>query len=227
MITSKENQHIKDTAKLLKRKYRNKEGKFLVEGYHLVEEALKSGNVIEVFTTDENTEGTFVSVDVIKKLSTTDSPQPIVALVKKPEPKELGNKVLVLNDVQDPGNAGTLIRSALAFGFTGVLIQGVDIFNPKVVRSSQGAIFKIPIEQTMDVSFHFDGYETVGAILDKTAIPYNKYKPSEKMMLILGNEGKGISKEIINILDKKVYIPINFESLNVASAGAILLNEYR
>ena len=75
--------------------------------------------------------------------------------------------------------------------------------------------------------FHFKGYEVVGTLLDKDAMKYNEYKPSEKFMLVLGNEGKGIQNEVIKLLDKKVYIPIDFESLNVASAGAILLNEYK
>ena len=227
MITSLDNKHIKEMSKLLKKKYRDRMGMFLVEGFHLVEEARKANLLMEVFTTDENTEGTFVSPEVIKKLSSTETPQPIIGLVKKPEFNDLGNKVLVLNDIQDPGNLGTLIRTAVAFGYSGVLVQGVDVYNPKVVRSSQGAIFNISIEQTLDVTFHFDGYETIGAVLDKEAVTYNKVKPSGRFMLILGNEGQGIQKDVIDKLDKKVYIPINFESLNVASAGAILLNEYK
>lgn len=227
MITSTENKHIKETAKLLKRKYRNKEGKFLVEGFHLVEEAKKNGEVIEIFTTDENIEGTFILPEVMNKLISTQTPQPIVAIVKKPDFDDLGSKVLVLNNIQDPGNVGTLIRSAAAFGFSGVLIQGVDVYNPKAVRSSQGAIFQIPVVQTQDVKFHFEGYELIGAILDKKAIKYDDYKPSNKFMLILGNEGKGIENDVVELLDKKVYIPIEFESLNVASAGAILLNQYK
>ena len=227
MIVSKENKHIKEIAKLMKKKYRDKTRMFLVEGFHLVEEAKRHGVVLEVFTTDENIEGTLVSFDVIKKLSTTETPQPIIALCKKTTRNELGDKVLVLNDVQDPGNVGTLIRTAVAFGFTGVLVQGADIYNSKTIRSSQGAIFKITTIQTGDIKDYFDDYQLIGALLDKEAIHYDELKPKNKFMLILGNEGKGINDEVINVLDEKVYIPIQFESLNVASAGAILMNEYK
>lgn len=227
MITSTDNKRIKELAKLQIRKYRNKDTRFLVEGFHLVEEARKAGLLIEVFTTDESIEGTLVTKEVIKKLSSTETPQPVVGLVNKIHNKELGDRVLVLNNIQDPGNVGTLIRSASAFGFSGVLIQGVDFYNSKCVRSSQGALFHLPIIQTLDVRSHFKGYEVIGAVLDLEASIYNEVIPSDKFMLVLGNEGQGIELDVIEMLDKKVYIPINFESLNVASAGAILLNEYK
>lgn len=227
MITSLDNKKIKDAAKLLKKKYRDKEKKFLVEGFHLYEEAKKLGLIDEVFTTMKNIDGTLVSPEVIKKISDTKTPQPIVAIVNKPKSLSLGNKVLVLDNVQDPGNVGTLIRTARAFNYDSVIVRGADIYSPKVIRSTQGTIFSIPIFQTHDISDFFEGYEKIGAILDKSSSKYNEIKPSKKFMLILGNEGNGIEKEIIKKLDKKVYIPIDFESLNVASAGAILLNEYK
>ncbi|NQZ65929.1 MAG: RNA methyltransferase [Mycoplasmatales bacterium] len=227
MIKSSNNKRIKEIAKLKNKKYRNKEKMFLVEGFHLIEEAKKKDLVIEIFTTDENIEGTLVSNEVIKKISSTETPQPVVALVKKIKTSSLGNKVLVLNNLQDPGNVGTLIRSAVAFDFSGVIVQGVDFYNSKCIRSSQGAIFQIPILQTNDIKNHFDDYQLIGSILDKNAKHYKDIKIKNKFMLILGNEGQGIEKEIIDLLDEKVYIPIKFESLNVASAGAILLNEYK
>ena len=227
MIISLDNKRIKELAKLQKKKQRNKDNMFLVEGFHLVEEAKKAELLLEVFTSDESINGTLVSKDVIKKLSDSVTPQSVVGLVKKPELKPLGDKVLALNNIQDPGNLGTLIRSATAFGFSDVLIQGVDQYNPKVVRSSQGAIFKINIVQTNDITKHFEDYETIGAVLDKNATIYNEFKPLNKFMIILGNESNGIEQSVMDKLDKKIYIPIEFESLNVASAGAILLNEYK
>ena len=228
IITSTSNGKIKRYAKLLNKKYRDKENLFIVEGFHLVEEAKKANVIYEVLTSDLSYENaTYVSEEVIKKLSSTISPQPIVAVCQKIDGAKLLNRTLALNNVQDPGNLGTLIRSALAFGFDSILVQGVDIYNPKVIRSSQGAIFQIPIVQCESVLDHMQDYETIGAILDKEALIYNEVKPSDKFMLILGNEGNGIEKEVIDKLDKKVYIPINFESLNVASAGAILMNEYK
>lgn len=227
MITSLSNEKIKEAAKLLEKKYRDQSSLFLVEGFHLVEEAGVSGLLVETFTSDENIHGTLVSNDVIKKLSSTDSPQPIVGVVKKPSVKPLGNKVLVLDNVQDPGNVGTLLRTAIAFGFDSVIVKGADVYSPKVIRASQGAIFKINVIQTQEVIDYFEGYSVVGALLDKQAVTYSELKVPSKLMLVLGNEGQGISEKVISKLDSKVYIPIEFESLNVAVAGGILMNEYK
>lgn len=228
IITSLANGKIKAYAKLQKKKYRDLEGKYIVEGFHLVEEAKKANVVLEVLTSDTSVaDATYVSQEIIEKLSETKTPQPIVAICKKVETNKLGQRVLVLNNVQDPGNVGTLIRTAIAFGFDSILVQGVDVYNSKVIRSSQGAILQIPIIQCADVSDYFDGYVKIGAILDKEALIYNEIDIPSKFMLILGNEGQGIEKDIIDKLDKKVYIPIQFESLNVAIAGGILMNEYK
>lgn len=228
MITSLKNEKIKEAAKLLEKKYRDKTSTFLVEGFHLVEEARHASLLIEVFTCDEKVEGTLVSRDIIKKLSSTETPQPIIGVVKKPSAKELGNRVLILDNVQDPGNVGTLIRTAIAFGFDSIVVKGVDIFSPKVIRASQGGIFKLNIIQTDDVKkFFLATHKIFGAILDKNAKLYNEVASPEKLMLVLGNEGQGISEEVIKSLDEKIYIPINFESLNVAVAGGILMNEYK
>ncbi|MCK5946048.1 MAG: RNA methyltransferase [Mycoplasmataceae bacterium] len=226
MITSTVNKKIKDAYRLLKKKNRKEMGLFIIEGDHLVEEAIKAKVMVEVFTSNENKNGTLVAPHIIKKLTDAVSPQDIVAVCKKPEVKKLGNKVVALDMVQDPGNVGTIIRTALAFGFTDVVVRGSDVYSPKALRSSQGALFGINVIQTNDISAYFYGYQVIGAILDKDAKSYKEVKLEEKMILVLGNEGKGISKEVIEKLSDKVYIPINFESLNVASAGAILMNEY-
>lgn len=227
MITSLANEKIKEAAKLLEKKYRDKTSTFLVEGFHLVEEARNANLLLEVFTSDESVAGTLVSRGVIKKLSSTETPQPIVGIVKKPSTKELNNKVLVLDNVQDPGNVGTLIRTAIAFGFDSIIVKGADVFSPKVIRASQGGIFKLNIIQTDDIKSFFGlGHTVIGALLDKEAKSYNEIEVPKKLMLVLGNEGQGISNEVISVLDEKVYIPISFESLNVAVAGGILMNEY-
>ena len=225
MISSTNNTKIKEYTKLHLKKYRDKTGLFIVEGFHLVEEARKANIIVEVFSTDQN-QGEHVSLEVIKKLSATETPQPIVAICKKLKEKKLGNKTLVLNQIQDPGNVGTLIRTAAAFGWTDVVVQGVDIYSPKVIRSSQGAFFKINVVQAKDLSL-ISEHTKVGALLDKHARQYNELKKINKIALILGNEGNGINEDVIRTLDYKVYIPIKFESLNVAQAGAILLNEYK
>lgn len=227
MITSSANPKIKDYAKLLQKKYRDDTGLFIVEGYHLVEEALKAKIVKEVLTCDEKFDGTLVSKEVIAKLSSTETPQDVVAICKKVTKELKGNRVLALDNIQDPGNVGTLIRTARAFSWDAVLVKGVDIYSPKVIRSSQGAFFSMNVIQTQDLTRSFKEYEVVGAMLDKEATVYSSYKAASKVMLVLGNEGNGISGEVAKLLDKKVYIPIDFESLNVAQAGAILLNEYK
>lgn len=227
MITSINNQKIKEYSKLLKKKTRRELGMFIVEGYNMVSEALESNVVVEVLTSDEKQKGTLVAPFIIKKLTDAVTPQPIIAICKKPKDKQIGNRVLALDNVQDPGNVGTLIRTAKAFGFTDIVIKGADAYSPKTLRSSQGAIFGINIIQTQNIIPFFEDKQVIGALLDKDAKEYNKIKLQEDFVLVLGNEGNGISKEVINVLTDKVYIPIDFESLNVASAGAILLNEYK
>ncbi|MCK5807255.1 MAG: RNA methyltransferase [Mycoplasmataceae bacterium] len=228
MITSLTNEKIKNVAKLHKKKFRDKENKFIVEGFHLVEEAKKLGLVLEIYTSlEDNLESTYVSQGVINKLSSTVSPQPILAVCRKPFNNTVGERILALDNIQDPGNVGTLIRSAKAFGFDTVVVNGVDVFNQKVIRSSQGAIFGINLIQSNDIIKDLTGIRKIGAILDKEAKTYDKLEINEPFALILGNEGNGITEEVISRLDDKIYIPIEFESLNVASAGAILMNEYK
>ena len=121
VITSLDNKRIKNYAKLLNKKYREEEGMFLVEGEHLVIEAKNAGCLIEVikcedYEMDFDVDTTLVTYDVIKKLSNTLNPQKVIGVCKKLEEKKIGNKVLLLEDIQDPGNLGTIIRSSVAFG---------------------------------------------------------------------------------------------------------------
>lgn len=228
MITSLTNQKIKNVAKLHKKKFRDKENKFIVEGFHLVEEAKKLGLVLEIYTSLEDTlNSIYVSQGVINKLSSTITPQPILAVCRKPFNNVLGERILALDNIQDPGNVGTLIRTAKAFGFDTVVVNGVDVFNQKVIRSSQGAIFGINLIQSNDIVKDLKGVRKIGALLDKNAQSYDVLNIKIPFALILGNEGSGISEGVISRLDDKIYIPIEFESLNVASAGAILMNEYK
>jgi len=227
MITSINNPKVKEYTRLMKKKNRKEHGLFIVEGYNMVNEAKAAGLIVEVITSDEKSEGTLVAPFVLKKLTDAVTPQPIIAICKKPKTKELGKRVLALDNVQDPGNVGTLIRSARAFGFTDVVVHGAEVYSPKTLRSSQGAIFGINVTQTQDITKFFEDRQVIGAILGKDAKAYNKVKPEEEFVLVVGNEGNGISQEVQSKLTEKVYIPIDFESLNVASAGAILLNEYK
>ena len=227
MITSINNPKIKQYSKLLNKKYQKELGMFIVEGQHMVSEAKEANLIIEVLTSNKKYEGTLVAPFIIKKLTDTINPQPILAICKKPKIKNIGNRVLALDNVQDPGNVGTLIRTASAFGFSDVIIKGADAYSPKTLRSTQGAIFNINVIQTQDLISYFKNKQIIGAVLDKQAIKYSELKLKDEFILVLGNEGSGISNEVIAKLTDKVYIPINFESLNVASAGAILINEYK
>lgn len=240
MITSLQNNRVKEWKKLQKKKERWSRLQFLIEGYHLVEEAHKSDwNILEIivqkdvpypdwyeqypiYTCTEN---------VMKSLAETDTPQGIMAVVTiKQEVQTVGRYYLLLDAVQDPGNVGTMIRTADAAGFSAVIIgKGtVDIFNPKTIRASQGSLFHIPVLQkdlrTQIKELKQQGVTVLSsAILN--AIPYTEIKKYDKVAIIIGNEGSGIRKELLDISDKTVQIPIygKAESLNASVAAGILM----
>lgn len=237
IITSLTNQEVKYLDKLKQRKYREKEKKFLVEGEHLVEEAKKK-HVLEKIIVLENTLFDFdipklvVTKEVMKKLSSLDTPPNIIGLCKMMEEQEVGNRILVLDSIQDPGNLGTIIRSAVAFHIDTIILSEntVDLYNPKVIRSTQGMIFHINMIR--------GNLEEKLMILKEKNIPIyttnvedgediKSVKELNKFALIMGNEGNGVRSEIAKLADKKIYIPMNpvVESLNVAVATSILLYE--
>ena len=237
LITSINNQTIKELDKLKQKKYRDLEQKFLIEGEHLVEEAEKSG-VLEKIILLENSEypskleKIYVSKNVMKKLSSLDTPPNIIGVCKMLSKKELGKKVLLLDDIQDPGNLGTIIRSSVAFNVDSIVmsLNTVDLYNPKVIRSTQGMIFKINLIK--------DDLERVIEKLKSENIPIyttnvnggeniKNINSTDSYGLIMGNEGNGVKDEISTLADRKIYIPMNskVESLNVSVAASILLYE--
>ncbi|MFW5893411.1 MAG: TrmH family RNA methyltransferase [Bacillota bacterium] len=226
MITSVQNETVKRFSKLHQKKYRDKEALFIVEGKHLVEEASKAGLLHTVFTLEEG-EGTIqVSEAVMRKLTQTDHVPPVAAVVKKPSEKPLTDRVLLLENVQDPGNVGTLIRTALAFGFeTVILDRSADIYAPKVQRSTQGAIFQMAI-RTMDArtfKTHYPTYTLIATDLEGTP---DAPRIAPPLALILGNEGQGLKRETLKLADHRLKIPVqNIDSLNVAVAGGILMHK--
>lgn len=151
-IDSVDNKKIKNIRKLNQKKYRDETNEFLVEGIHLVKEAYKEGLLKEVIL-EENEEidfkvdTTYVTYNVIKSISSLDTPYKIIGVCKKKEEKEINGNVLVLDGLQDPGNLGTIIRSAVAFNVDTIILSKdtVDLYNPKVVRSTQGMNFHINI----------------------------------------------------------------------------------
>ena len=151
-ISSVNNEFIKETAKLNNKKYRDLTNTFLIEGEHLVKEAKKNNLiktiiVLEDFQYETDLNKVIVTKEVMKKLSDNPSIPKIMAIVYKKECTRIGNKVLILDRLQDPGNLGTIIRSAVAFGFNTLILSDdtVDLYNPKVIRSTQGMLFNINI----------------------------------------------------------------------------------
>ena len=226
-ITSLSNPLIKKYIKLKQKKYRDQEKLFLIEGNHLIDEASKHNVLVDVLTSNQNKKGIFVSKLIIKKLANSKTPQDLIGVCKIKQQNVCGRRILALDNIQDPGNLGTLIRTARAFNWDGIIYSGVNLYNDKVIRSSQGALFSISIIQVNDIKSYFKNYEVFAATLNKKAMPYNKFKHPRNLMLVLGNESNGIREDIIKDIKNRIYIPIAFESLNVAQAGAILLNEFK
>ena len=236
-IYSKDNTKIKNLSKLLNKKYRDIENKFIVEGEHLVEEAYKSNKLLEIIKTEDyicdlDVPTTNVTYDVIKKLSNTMNPQKIMGIVSKLKEREIGNKVLLIDELQDPGNLGTIIRSSVAFNIDTIVLSEntVDLYNDKVIRSSEGMLFKInilkkDIKETIN-NLKKNNYTVYGTkVTNGTNLKNATFK--DKIAFIVGNEGNGIRKEILDLCDEYLYIPMNnnCESLNVAIATSIILYE--
>ena len=232
---------LNDYKKLLLKKYRKEKREFIIEGKHLIEEALKHKNLLKKIITsnysfeliNKNVDLKYTSFKNICALSTTKNPQPYIGICNFLELKNIEKeKILVLNKINDPGNLGTIIRTANSFNIKNIIVEGVDIYNPKVIRATQGAIFSMNIFNVNDLKKEIlelkkQNYKIVGSLLDKNSIDYRNLKlDKEKFALVLGNEANGIEKNIIELLDYKVYIPIEFDSLNVAIAAAILMAKY-
>ena len=226
-ITSLDNPKIKLLLKLNQSKYRKKEGLFIVEGAHLVKEAKNLNLLVEAYSINDIDGYIKVTKEIMKKISNTDTLPTEVGLCKILENNKLSDKLLILDAVQDPGNLGALMRSAKAFGFeTIVLGEGCcDIYNDKVIRSSQGAIFKLSFIHANLVEFisNLKDYDVYGTDV-VNGIDVNEIKEKNKIAIILGNEGNGVSKEVKALAKKNIYIPLNnTESLNVSVAGGIIM----
>lgn len=239
-ITSVNNPLIKELIKLKQKKYRDKEKKFIVEGYNIIEEAKDYITLIITSSKEDenilpNVEHILVPKEIIGKLSETVTPQGIIGICNYVTSREnFEENVLVLDGLQDPGNIGTLIRTAICFDFNTIYItdNSCDIYNEKVLRATQGGIFKVNIirKNINDIidDLKKKGYYIVGTSL-KNGIPLNDINFKNLNAIILGNEGNGVSKETIERSNINAYIPINtsMESLNVAIAGGIIMNKVR
>jgi len=251
IIQSKDNSILKEVKKLHKKKFRNETESFLVEGFRFVEEALMSSfNIPYIFISEsvvdkyinsdvkkmiqEDTEVYLVSENIFKDLCETVTPQGILAVVKNRK-VDFQNKegfYILVDRVQDPGNMGTIIRTAHASGALGIITTKgtVDIYNDKTLRSTMGSIFNIPIIEDIDLKLLNNlksmGFKLIVSSLD-TDNNFYDIDLKTKAIIAVGNEGNGISNEISRLGDEKVKIPMpgGAESLNVAVSAAIMMYE--
>jgi TrmH family RNA methyltransferase len=232
-ITSKDNGRIKFASSLKEKKYREENKMFLAETKKALEMALKANRVSEVFTTEyldipEEIPQYLVSEELLKRISNNVNPEGAVFIAKMDDSEvKTANKILFLDEITDPGNMGTLIRTALAFSYDLVIVSDncVSIYNEKVVNSSKGAIFNIPVRKGK-LSKYKGSHQIIVSMLSKKAINLDEIEVKDKFVLVLGNESRGVSSETRQLADIEVIIPINnIDSLNVAVAGGILMNK--
>ncbi len=242
-ITSINNELVKETVKLQQKKYRDKENLFLLEGFKSIYEAFEAGiNIKYIFTSDNEKYNYFskkiilTNEQVLKKISTTDSAPEAVGVAEKKvyTPDDLSNaqRVLLLENIKDLGNLGTILRTSVAFGADAVVLYGkecADLYNPKCVRSSVGNLWKIPviyIEDFSKLQFQFKNFERV-ATLPRAKKYLKDFKISEPMLLMFGSEADGLSDELTNFATKEVKIEMapTVESLNLSISCAIVLYE--
>lgn len=256
IIKSKENKTIKYIGKLISStKFRKEEQLFVVEGVRLCEETLKNECTIEYLLFSESASKKYIEIinslkeksnrvlclddRIFCALSDTKTPQGVMCVVKTLDKKSHFDKmkqngiVLALDCIQDPSNLGTILRSADALGISGVVLSHdcCDIYSPKVVRGSMGAVFRIPFYITDDLVSLIEDFNVSGTsyacVLDESAVEVNDVKFNKPVLSVIGNEGNGISKPVIDACTHKLYIPMknNAESLNAAVAASIIMWE--
>ena len=243
MITSRKNPKVKDWIKLKTKKERERRQLFLLEGYHLIEEAMRAQeNITEIigtkmalehFTlTRQDIPTHLVSEAISQDMADTEKTQGIFAVVRSnPQLQKSHRKALLLDQVQDPGNLGTMIRSADAAGFDLVAMgKGtVDAYNQKVLRSAQGSHFHLDLAKVDLRDFipklQEQGLVVYGTDLSAESVPYKDLKARDKIAVLVGNEGQGMNSDLLDLVDQNTHIPIKgqAESLNVAIAASILM----
>lgn len=244
-ITSVTNELVKDTAKLQQKKFRNSENKFLLEGYKVVKEAFDFGIEIENLFVLKEHENRYkflkdkiilTNEAVLKKISTTETSPEVVAVgIQKHFDKSIlknTKKVVLLENIKDTGNLGTILRTSVAFGADAVILYGketVDLYNPKCVRSAVGNLWKIPvisIETFGELERYFNDYKKI-ATLPKATTNLKDFTSKMPMIIMFGSEADGLSKELIKFATDSVKIEMNknVESLNLSISTAVVLYE--
>ncbi len=258
IIKSKDNKTIKYIGKLISSsKYRREEQRFVVEGVRLCEEALKNNAEISylVYSCSASkkysdiinklskcSETTLCVEDrIFSTLSDTKTPQGVLCVVKTLDKQthfdtiRKNGIILALDNIQDPSNLGTILRSADALGISLVVLSldCCDVYSPKVTRGSMGAVFRIPFYITPDLAQFIEEFNNYGTsyacVLDDTAVTVNAVKFEAPVLSVIGNEGNGVSQKVIDACCKKLYIPMhnNAESLNAAVAASIIMWEMK
>ena len=235
LITSVNNDRIKELVKLKEKKYRDNNNLFFVEGYDIVFEAYKNNLLKELYVLDGvecdmDVPITYVSLDVMRKISDMESVSEYYAVCYKKEELEIGNRLIILDGIQDPGNLGTIIRSAVAFNFDTVVLSRstVDLYNPKVIRSTKGMLFNINIiVRDLDSFINCLGGYTIYGTDVVNGNNIRDVDVPNKLGIVIGNEGRGISDNVRELCDKFIYIDMNnnCESLNASVAASILMYE--
>lgn len=236
-IESINNTKVKNWVKLKDKKYREETNTFIIEGDHLINEALKTGYIKEIIAIapEYEIEGLpfyEVTKEIMKKITSQVSISPIIAVCTKIPPKTITGRVCVLDNIQDPGNLGTIIRSAVAFNIKTLILSPdtVDLYNDKVIRASEGMIFNLNIIKS-DLSkiipeLKTKGYKIYGTNVNKGSSPKD-ISFSEKSVIIIGNEGKGMNSNLEPFCSELLNIPISdkCESLNAGIAASIIFYE--
>lgn len=244
MITSKTNELIKQIKNLHTKKYRDESNEFLVEGKKIVKEAIEANfkiskiivceELLKEEFSDKRFEIEYVSKNVFEYISDTMSPQGIMAIVKKPEyENKYDNMIFALDNVQDPGNVGTIIRTLDSAGINTLLLSTgcADEYNPKVIRSTMGAIFRIKICSELNLleklkELKLDGYKIIVTALNADSNLF-EFEFPPKAIIVIGNESNGVCKEIQALADVRIKIPMvgGTESLNAGVAASLMAYE--
>ena len=248
-LTSKENPTVRLYQKLAsQKKERQRYGLFVLEGVRITEDALLCGNVKKLLITEKCAETSgldfsalradvyVISEEIASRISQTESPQGVFAVCEIPRIKPVftdNSRYVVLFGLQDPGNAGTIIRTADALGIDGIFLCGTcDIYSPKALRSTMGAVFRSRIcvmnsEEELFSLLKENGVQTVASVVDSRAVPLTELPACGRQAVLIGNEGSGLPENTANRCDVRMTIPMqgNANSLNAAMAAGIIMWE--
>ena len=249
-LTSVNNEQVKYFYSLYDKKTRSKEQLFIIEGHHLVEEASKTNHLKIVLSTNEvllqkytGVEKYLINNAILEKLSSTKNPQPILGISSMLDftEKHLDNilkqkevKLILLDDINDPGNLGTIIRTTAALGYDGIIMSEatVDLYNDKVVRSTQGVMYKIPLfkmELTKAINYLKASHVYCMGTSLKNAVSLKNAPHKERFAICFGNEARGMNDKHLDLMDKNIMIDMlnDVESLNVSVASSIVMWELK